>query len=238
MGNDLGELGRAFEGGGGGGGWLPEYSLGAMLLSLLLAFVIGQMIAWVYQWTHSGMSYSRSFTQSLVLMTMVVSLVLFVIGDSIVTAFGLIGALAIIRFRNVLKDTRDTVFVFFCLIIGMALGSQRYLAAICGAIGLLLVTLYLHYTHFGSRGTFDGHLSCRLHGETSTTGKDYLDRVLGLFCRYRKQVSVRHAPGITEYVFQVRLRDRRRSHEMIELLEHKAGIGEVALVLRDELAEV
>jgi Domain of unknown function (DUF4956) len=236
-GQDLGELGRAFEGGGGGGEWLPEYSLGAMMLSLLLAFVIGQLVAWVYQSTHSGMSYSRSFTQSLVLMTMVVSLVLFVIGDSIVTAFGLIGALAIIRFRNVLKDTRDTVFVFFCLILGMALGSQRYLAAIAGAVTLLLVTLYLHFTHFGSRGTFDGHLSCRLHGEANQ-GKDYLERVLQLFCRYRKQVSVRHAPGITEYVFQVRLRDRRRSHELIDLLEHKAGIGEVALVLRDELAEV
>ena len=74
--------------------------LRSLLLSLTLAFVLGQMVAWVYQRTHSGLSYARSFTQSLVLLMMIVSLVMHVIGDSIVTAFGLIGALAIIRFRS------------------------------------------------------------------------------------------------------------------------------------------
>lgn len=216
---------------------IPEFSLSAMLLSMLLAFVIGQLIAWVYQWTHSGMSYSSSFTQSLVLMTMVVSLVLFVIGDSIITAFGLIGALAIIRFRNVLKDTRDTVFVFFALILGMALGSERYLAAILGSIILLLATVFLHYTYFGSRGSYDGHLSCRLKDESQEI-KGTLQKVLQVFCRRVKQISVRHGAGLTEYVFQIRLRDRQRGNEMLQLLEQLDDVGEVALVLRDELAEM
>ena len=110
--------------------WFADYSIESILLSLLLAFVLGQFIAWVYAWSHSGLSYSRSFTQSLVLMTLVVSVVMYVIGNSIITAFGLLGALALIRFRNVLKDTRDTVFVFMSLVIGMAVGSQRYMTAI------------------------------------------------------------------------------------------------------------
>lgn len=221
-------------------GMLPEYSLRAMGLSLLLAFVLGQLIAWVYRWTHQGLSYSQSFTQSLVLLTMVVALVMYVIGNSIVTAFGLIGALAIIRFRNVLKDTRDTVFVFFGLVLGMALGSQRYLVAILGAVGLLLVTGYLHFTAFGSRGRFDGHLSCRLDGgdagRVETEG--LLRTALHRFCSNRKQISARHAGDMTEYVFQVRLRDRRRGGEMIGVLETLQGVADVTLVLRDELAEV
>lgn len=133
-----------------------------MLLSLLLAFVLGQLIAWVYRRTHSGLSYSRSFTESMVLITMVVTLVMFVIGNNIVTAFGLIGALAIIRFRNVLKDTRDTVFVFFALVLGMALGSLRYGPAILGTLLLLAATVYLNWIRFGTNGLFDGHLSFRL----------------------------------------------------------------------------
>ena len=107
----------------------PEFSSEALALALLLSFVLGQVIAFTYNRTHTGLSYSRSFTQSLVLMMMVVSLVMFVIGNNIITAFGLIGALALIRFRNVLKDTRDTVFVFIALVMGMAAGSQRFTTA-------------------------------------------------------------------------------------------------------------
>ena len=152
----------------------------AMLLAMLLAFVLGHLIAWVYKRTHSGLSYSRSFTESLVLLTMVVSLVIFVIGDNIVTAFGLIGALAIIRFRNVLKDTRDTFFIFFALVIGMALGSQRFGPAIIGTITLLLTTLYLSWIRIGSKGFFDGHLSFRMGkgGE-----EDFSVSVLKKHCR-------------------------------------------------------
>jgi hypothetical protein len=76
----------------------------AILLSLLLAFVLGQALAWVYYLTHSGMSYSRSFVQSLIVITVVVAMVMAVIGTSIITAVGLMGALAIIRFRHCWDD--------------------------------------------------------------------------------------------------------------------------------------
>ena len=101
----------------------------------MIAAFIGLAVAWVYQRTHHGLSYSRGFTQSLVVLTMGATLLIFVIGDSLVTAFGLLGALAIVRFRNVLKDTRDTVFVFFSLVLGMAAGTQRYGIAHLGGDG-------------------------------------------------------------------------------------------------------
>ena len=63
-----------------------------------------------------------------------------------------LGALALIRFRNVLKDTRDTVFVFIALVTGMAVGSQRYMTAIVGTIAMSLAALYLNMTSFGSQG--------------------------------------------------------------------------------------
>lgn len=215
---------------------LADFSMQSTLLSMLMAFVIGQLIAWVYVWTHSGMSYSRAFTQSLVLITMVVALVMFVIGNSIITAFGLIGALAIIRFRNVLKDTRDTSFVFLSLVLGMAIGSQRYLTAILGTLVLMLVTAYLHFTGFGSLGHFDGHLACRLPDAAGP--QQALRAILLRFCRHSKEITAHHGPELVEYVYQVRLRDPGRCRDLVSELRDVEGIGEVSLVLRDELAEL
>jgi uncharacterized membrane protein YhiD involved in acid resistance len=218
--------------------WFADYSVEAILLSLLLSFVLGQLIAWVYAWSHSGLSYSRSFTQSLVLMCLVTSLVMFVIGNSIVTAFGLLGALALIRFRNVLKDTRDTVFVFMALVVGMAVGSQRYMAAILGTVVLMLVVLYLDATAFGTLGGFDGYLTCRLTPSGRT--RDEAGRMLRRFCRAVKQVSLRQSGGEedAEVVYQVGLRDRQRTDELLDALRGVDGVRHVSLVLRSELSEV
>jgi uncharacterized membrane protein YhiD involved in acid resistance len=218
--------------------WFPDYGFGTIMLSVLLAFVLGQAIAWIYAWSHSGLSYSRSFTQSLILMTLIVSLVMHVIGDSIVTAFGLLGALALIRFRNVLKDTRDTVFVFIALVVGMAVGSQRYMTAIVGTCALLAVVAYLNATSFGTLGRYDGYLTCRL--ETTGTVHGDLSHLLDRFCRAVRQISSRQSGDDpeAEIVYQVGLRDRERSGEMLDALRRIEGVRHVSLVVRSELSEV
>jgi len=212
-----------------------DLSLESILLSLALAFVLGQLVAWVYMRTHSGLSYARSFTQSLVLLTMVAALVMFVIGDSLVTAFGLIGALALIRFRNVLKDTRDTVFVFASLVLGMAVGTQHYLVALVGVPSVLAVSVLLRATDFGGRQDHDGHLTCTL--DPDATDRSGLAAVLRRFCRRCRQVSVHATSGASELVYEVRLRDRRRQEELVEELRRVTGIERVALLVRRELLE-
>ncbi|MBI1840213.1 MAG: DUF4956 domain-containing protein, partial [Verrucomicrobia bacterium] len=79
-----------------------------VVLGLLLAFACGHVIAWVYMFTHSGLSYSRSFVNALVLMPVIVSLVMMVLSNNLVTAFGMMAVFAIVRFRNILRDTLDT----------------------------------------------------------------------------------------------------------------------------------
>ena len=215
-----------------------DFSLESTLLALLLAFVLGQVIAWTYAWTHSGLSYSRSFTQSLVLMTLVVSLVMFVIGNSIITAFGLIGALALIRFRNVLKDTRDTVFVFIALVVGMAVGSQRHLVAILGTAALLLAVWYMNVTSFGTLGRYDGYLTVRV--SRASRGRQESSALLDRFCRAIKPISTRQSgeEESAEFVYQIGLRDRDRSGELLSALRALDHVTHVSLVLRSELSEV
>ncbi len=208
-----------------------------VLLCLLLAFVLGQVIAWTYAGTHSGLSYSRVFTQSLVLLTMIVTLVMLVIGNNIVTAFGLLGALAIIRFRNVLKDTRDTAYVFLALVVGMAIGSQKILTAVVGTAGFVLVALYLDRVAFGSLARFDGHLSLVVQSdpEAASSFRSVLER----FCRSSRRLVAQPSAGgdEIEYVLEVRLRDRKRGGELVEELRKAPGVRQAVLTLREDLYE-
>src|SRR6266487_5119728 len=134
---------------------LAPLSIPTLVLSVLLAFLIGHVIAWVYMLTHSGLSYSRSFVNSLIIIPMIVSLVMTVMANTLITAFGMMAVFAIVRFRNILRDTLDTAYILIALVIGMATGTQKFASAVigCGVIALALV--YLWYSSFGSRHRYD-----------------------------------------------------------------------------------
>ena len=197
----------------------------SILLSLLLAFVLGQVMAWVYYFTHSGLSYSKSYVQSLVLITVLVSMIMAVIGKSIITAFGLMGALAIIRFRNVVKDTRDIVFIFCALVVGMAAGSQRYSVAIMGTIFLCLIAIYLHFTGFGTHQPHNGFLRFSLTGHIGP--KHPVTAILKSFCGNFTLISAQDSgfgsPTI-EYAYQLIIRNAKRNEMMLSELGKVEGI--------------
>lgn len=210
----------------------------SVTLSLLVAFIMGQLLAWVYYATHTGLSYSRSFVQSLILIAVVVSLVMAVIGNSIITAFGLMGALALVRFRNVIKDTRDVVFVFCALVIGMAAGSQRYAVAILGTIALCGIVIYLHLTTFGSHRAHNAFLRLRLAGGIDP--EHALPGVLRRFCGGFTLISVQDGdlPGTAEYTYQLMLRNTGRNEALIAELAELNDIAVLSLTMQEELLEV
>lgn len=213
-------------------------SLVGVLLALLLSFLLGQALAWTYAWTHGGLSYSRSFTQSLVMMAVVVAMIMTLIGNSIVTAFGLLGALALVRFRNVLKDTRDTVFVLMAIVIGIAVGTERFMTGIVATAGMLALVLYLEAVSFGTLSRFDGYLTVRLAASAATLGD--AQALVHRFCRTFRQISKRQSgeDEDAEVVYQIGLRDRARSDELILALHKVGGVSHASILLRDELSEV
>lgn len=209
-----------------------------ILLSLLLAFVLGQVIAWVYYITHSGLSYSRSYVQSLILITVVVSMVMAVIGNNIITAVGLMGALAIIRFRNVVKDTRDIAFIFCSLVVGMAAGSHRYLTAIIGTVVLCAIAVYLFFTDFGSHEPHNGFLRFSLRGPL---GPDHpVPSILRRFCGNFTLISVQDSGfgGPAEYAYQIMIRNTSNNEEFVSELEKVDGIENISLTMQEKLLEV
>jgi len=217
-----------------GGAFSPQ----TIILSLLLAFVLGQVLAWVYYLTHSGLSYSRSYVQSLILLTVVISMVMTVIGNNIITAFGLMGALAIVRFRNVVKDTRDIAFIFCALVVGMAAGSHRYLTAILGTGILSLIILYLFWTDFGSHEPHNGFLRFSLRGPL---GPDHpVPGILRRFCGSFTMISMQDSGfgGPAEYAYQILIRNAARNEEFVCELEKVEGIENISLTVQEKLLEV
>src|SRR5258706_4006752 len=126
-----------------------------VLLALLLAFVLGHLVSWVYMWTHAGLSYSRTFSGSLLVMPVIVSLFMMLVSSNAVIALGMLAVFTMIRFRNVLKDTRDTTFILWSLIEGLGVGTQHFALALMGGAAIALAFLYLRFTNFGSRYHYD-----------------------------------------------------------------------------------
>lgn len=94
-----------------------------------------------YWFTHRGTSYSKKFNVSLVTLTILTGTVMTVIGNNIALSLGMVGALSIIRFRTAIKDSRDTTYIFWAIIIGICCGVGDYLVAGVGTAVVFLVLL-------------------------------------------------------------------------------------------------
>ncbi len=111
-----------------------------VVISLVASLVIGLIIYFVYRKTFAGVVYSRSFNLSLVMLTMVSALVLMMISSNMALSLGMVGALSIVRFRTAIKDPIDTVFMFWAVGEGLAVGAG-FLDV--GFIGVLVIGLLL-----------------------------------------------------------------------------------------------
>lgn len=216
-----------------------EFSPENVVLAILLAFVLGQLIAWIYYFTHNNLSYSRSFVQSLVIITVVVSLVMSTIQNSFVTAVGLMGALSIIRFRNMIKDTRDMSFIFSALVIGMATGSQHFAIAIIGTLGLSLIFVYLRFTNFGTHRPHNGFLRFTLNKHIGSNHPIHsiLKQFCGSFTLISAQDSGYGDPDV-EYAFQLMVKNSSKNEKMLLELEQINGIKNVSLTMQEQLLDV
>lgn len=116
---------------------------GQITLSFLLAFSLAFIWATVYRKTHSGIAYTRSFFLSLVLIPPIVAMIMMAIGSNVALSLGLVGSLSVIRFRAVIKDTKDMTFLFLAIGIGLCCGANAWLVAIIGTALISLMTVLM-----------------------------------------------------------------------------------------------
>lgn len=100
------------------------------------ALLLGIAVVGVYRWARRGEAVQATFLTTLVLLSGLIAIATQIIGDNIARAFSLVGALSVVRFRTVVKDTQDTAFVIFAVVVGMSAGAGN---ALVGVVGLLAI---------------------------------------------------------------------------------------------------
>ena len=114
-----------------------------ILMNVSVAAIIGMFIFISYMISHRGTIYSKKFNASLVILTVLTGTVMTVIGNNIALSLGMVGALSIVRFRTAIKDSRDTVYIFWAIIVGICCGVGDYLVASIGSVVTFAVILIL-----------------------------------------------------------------------------------------------
>jgi hypothetical protein len=121
----------------------------AMAARLILSALCGFLVAGIYLGSQRRVvATALPLLTTLVLLTILVAMTTIVIGENLARAFGLVGALSIVRFRTVVEVTRDTAFVIFAVVVGMAVGAGYVLVCEVGIPIVALVALALG--HYGS----------------------------------------------------------------------------------------
>lgn len=198
------------------------------------AFVCGLFIAWLYRKTYRGPGYSVAYTNTLIILAMCTAVMIMVIGNNLARAFGLVGALSVVRFRHAVKNTQDIVFVFFALAIGMASGVGFYAIAFLGTlfIGVILLILFKTRFSFPRRNEYLLQFSYQPKGGNVPPYQEVLDK----HCTKLTPINVRSL-GDTDQIelsFYVRLKDKQKGDELIGELNKTPGIQFVNLFYDEE----
>jgi uncharacterized membrane protein YhiD involved in acid resistance len=196
----------------------------SVLLSFLLAFLLSSTVSLVYQRTFRGMSWSRGMVQSMVLGSLISCLLMIAIGDNVARGIGIVGSLAIIRFRTNLRDPRDLIFLFAALAMGVASGVQSYFAAVLGCLVFCAVALAMHLSPFGERNRFDGLV--RFQAPSGPETAEHLARILKTVPRTFALVTMRNVSQgeSTEFAYQVAFNNDEGPARLLQALHLVEGV--------------
>jgi len=117
--------------------------------------------AWMYMRTKPSARYDSSLVQTIVVLPIVIAGVVLIVRDSVALAFSLAGIVAAVRFRNTLRDTKDAVYIFLAIGVGLAAGVQQLSVAFVVALIFVVVMLVLWRFDVGTEpaaDTFRGRL--------------------------------------------------------------------------------
>ena len=203
------------------------------VLRLLASLVLGGVVAFIYRRARSERA--SSFTATLVLLSILIAMVTQVIGDNVARAFSLVGALSIVRFRTVVRDTQDTAYVIFSVAVGMAVGASNLWVALAGIAVVAMAAFAMKGQ--AAPSPVDGaeqeqppfQLQVRIglgHDANKLLGAT-LDRYLRV-CRVVAIETVKQGAA-TEISYSAALHQDDLAHELVTTLNRLEGVQSVTL---------
>ncbi len=215
---------------------LTELSSVIIVINILITFVLALVIVRVYQKTHRGISYSQSFVMAMVMLGILAAIAMMILSNNLVRALGVLGIFALIRFRTILKDTKDIAYLFFVLAIGMAIGTNNYIIGFIGTLMLSAIILLLNRYNFGSFVREGFLLTFITDGGFAPDAykKAFDDSLIS-----SKLLQIKGLPdGEQEYYFSVRFKNPDQGPgNLVSQLKSLAGIKLVELITGKDATE-
>jgi hypothetical protein len=210
-------------------GSMLTYSYQEMVINVVLAALLGFGLSFVYRYTHKGLSYSQSFTQTIFFVTIIVAIIMMVIGSSLAKAFALVGALSIIRFRTVVKDTRDIAFVFLALAVGMAAGTSNYFLALISSVFVSVIAITTYKLNFGA--LYKSEFILRFTFDQNFDSATYLE----IIQEFSKRSNMLHIEPSGDrrtlrLTYDIALKEDTTAEKMIASLGKVEGMSEIVLI--------
>jgi len=166
-----------------------------------------------------------------IFIAVIVCMVIMIIGNSLARAFALVGALSIIRFRTVVKDTKDTAYIFWSLAVGMAAGTSSYFLAIAGTIIISIIAFTLNLTNFGSFIKSEFILQFRIKSNDAKVSKKY-NEIISKYAKISTLLSS-ESSGDGKSIklnFDLILKEDKDQTELLSKLSNIDGLSEVMII--------
>ncbi|HAV14453.1 MAG TPA: DUF4956 domain-containing protein [Opitutae bacterium] len=213
-------------------------NLTEVLVAFSAVFVLSSIITTVYRMTHHGLSYSRVFVQAMILSSITSCMMIMVIGNNLARGLGILGALAIIRFRTPVRDPRDMVFLFCCLAVGIGCGARVFAVATAGALFFSAVALYLHWAPFSAKSEFEGLMRFLLPPQSKS--HEAIQAIFTSHLSSATLIAVREASqgDLLEYSYQTRMLRADSQQMLMEAIQQLPDVVEPSLLMQRSTVEI
>lgn len=210
-------------------------SIGEVFENLVVSLICGLLISLFYRLTYRGPGMSYSFINSLIVLSLITSVVIMVIGNNLARAFGLVGAMSIIRFRTAIKETQDIIFIFFALAIGMASGVGLHALAVASTIFIGAILYVLTKTNAVNPQKKDFLLQFSFQTNGGYEEAPFL-AVFQKFCKDSKLINTKALMenDSLELSYHIVLKDPKFITEFISQLKNSKGVNNVNLFFDEE----
>lgn len=210
-------------------------TVGTVIENILVALICSLIIALFYRWTYRGPGYSLSFIHSLVILSMITAIVIMVIGNNLARAFGLVGAMSIIRFRTPIKEAMDIVYIFFSLSIGMAAGVGLHIVAVLGTLIVGCILFILSKTNLYSARKEKYLLQFNYFNSGNLNEPPYIS-IINTYCKRYNLINIKSIgeENQLELSYYVDVRDISLNDKFISELNKIDGISGINLYFDDE----
>ena len=227
---------------------LEGSSLTNVVVIALVSFVLSSLIALIYQKTSRELESPRYFIQSLILVSIPVATVMQAIGDSLARGLGMLGALAIIRFRTTLRNPRNMVFMFTSISVGIAAGVYGITIAVIGTLAFCFVVILIHYSDLSKKTSVIANLQFDIPNEVlqQSNMREEIENHLSTNCikvnlskyainnKKKEELTIQMA----SFEFNLKIKNKEKARVLVNDLSEMNGIFNVRINFKEDYEKI